>query len=391
MNSSRRSFLKTTSAGAAAITLTAASYGRVIGANDRIGIGLIGCGDRGATPTCRAYTPTPRRRTSRSRRCAIRGGCAREMAAATGHEVVRPPGAAVRLLPRHAGAERHRRGDDRLARPPAHHAPGGGGQGQEGRLLREAAGHGHGDAASRPATRSRPAASSSRSAPRSAASPPAPAAASCSRPACWARCRGSSSAATARSPTGTATLKDGRRRRTWTGRSSSGDRPMRPFRADLFTGWYGYRDFSDGPIAGLRQPLHRPDATTSPGASSRPARVCLGGTFTWKDEHKFTCPDHVQALWIYPEGFMVSYSTNFGNGGGNALRICGDQGAMDLTNWTAPTISSDGAAKTGKLRQGEARRADRHARPLPQLAPVHPHPARAAGPRSTPATSTPWP
>jgi len=39
---SRRSFLKT-----AAVTTTAASAGRVLGANDRIRIGVIGAGGRG--------------------------------------------------------------------------------------------------------------------------------------------------------------------------------------------------------------------------------------------------------------------------------------------------------------------------------------------------------
>ena len=29
------------------------------------------------------------------------------------------------------------------------------------------------------------------------------------------------------------------------------DRPMRPFDGKLLTGWYGYREFSDGPIANL--------------------------------------------------------------------------------------------------------------------------------------------
>ena len=44
---SRRKFLKTATAGGAALALSAASYSRVIGANDRISIGIIGCGSRG--------------------------------------------------------------------------------------------------------------------------------------------------------------------------------------------------------------------------------------------------------------------------------------------------------------------------------------------------------
>ena len=46
---------------------------------------------------------------------------------------------------------------------------------------------------------------------------------------------------------------------------------------------------------------------------------------------------------------MVSYCTNFGNGSGNVLKIYGDQGVIDLSNWTAPTCSSAGAMKQSKL------------------------------------------
>ncbi|HNT88572.1 MAG TPA: Gfo/Idh/MocA family oxidoreductase, partial [Candidatus Hydrogenedentes bacterium] len=43
----RRDFLKTATAGAAAVSMSAASYARVAGANDRLSIGIIGCGSRG--------------------------------------------------------------------------------------------------------------------------------------------------------------------------------------------------------------------------------------------------------------------------------------------------------------------------------------------------------
>ncbi|MBC8424666.1 hypothetical protein H8E07_11120, partial [bacterium] len=50
--SSRRQFLVTTSAGAA-LSFTATSYARIAGANERIAIGVIGCGGRGT----RAHMP----------------------------------------------------------------------------------------------------------------------------------------------------------------------------------------------------------------------------------------------------------------------------------------------------------------------------------------------
>ena len=45
-NSSRRDFLKLTGAGVAATALSAASYTRVLGANDRVGVGIVGFSDR---------------------------------------------------------------------------------------------------------------------------------------------------------------------------------------------------------------------------------------------------------------------------------------------------------------------------------------------------------
>ncbi len=126
------------------------------------------------------------------------------------------------------------------------------------------------------------------------------------------------------------------------------DRPMRPFRADHFTGWYGYNDFSHGPIPGLAS--HFIDLINYITGSKFPTSVVgQAGTFIWKDEHGFTCPDQVQAAWTYPEGFMVSYSTNFGNASGSRLEFYGDQGVMRLNPWNRPTVSRDGAGRQSTL------------------------------------------
>jgi predicted dehydrogenase len=126
------------------------------------------------------------------------------------------------------------------------------------------------------------------------------------------------------------------------------DRPMRPFDARLFSAWYGYREFSDGPVPGLG--AHFIGMLTYLTGSTLPSScVCQGGIFTWKDENHFTCPDHVEATWIYPEGFMASYSTNCGNGSGSVCKVYGDQGVLDLTTWTKPTFSSAGARQPSKL------------------------------------------
>ncbi|TKJ37395.1 MAG: hypothetical protein CEE38_07790 [Planctomycetes bacterium B3_Pla] len=129
------------------------------------------------------------------------------------------------------------------------------------------------------------------------------------------------------------------------------DQPVRRFDPVLYSGWYGYRQFSDGPVPGLAS--HFIDLVHYiTGANFPTSCVCLGGTYTWKDEHNFTCPDHVHALWTYPEDFMVSYSTNFGNGSGNSFKIFGDAGVFDMVNWNAPILTAEGAnpKKKGPIR-----------------------------------------
>jgi predicted dehydrogenase len=129
------------------------------------------------------------------------------------------------------------------------------------------------------------------------------------------------------------------------------DLPMRPFDPVAYSGWYGYRETSDGPVPGLAS--HFIDLVHYiTGAKFPTSCVSLGGTYTWKDKYNFTCPDHVQALWEYPEGFMVVYSTNFGNGGDNSFKILGDQGLMDMTNWSAPVITAEGGSKNRGIIRG---------------------------------------
>ena len=56
------------------------------------------------------------------------------------------------------------------------------------------------------------------------------------------------------------------------------DAPAKPFRADRFTGWYGYRDYSDGPVPGLGS--HFVDLIHFiTGAKIPESCVAHGGTF----------------------------------------------------------------------------------------------------------------
>ena len=113
------------------------------------------------------------------------------------------------------------------------------------------------------------------------------------------------------------------------------DLPVRPFDPVAYAGWYGFRGFTDGPIQAMGS--HFIDMVHYiTGAEYPSSCVCLGGKFTSNDYHGFTCPDHVQALWVYPEGFMASFSANLGTSNGNAFKLFGDQGLLDITNRSVP-------------------------------------------------------
>ena len=122
--------------------------------------------------------------------------------------------------------------------------------------------------------------------------------------------------------------------------------PHQPFDPVKCSAWYGYREFTTGPIGGYA--THYIDLVHYiTGAKFPTSAVCLGGTFTWKDKHNFTAPDHVQAQWVYPEGFMSSYVTNFGNSFGGSFKIFGDVGLLDLGDPHAGAhyISAEGGSK----------------------------------------------
>jgi predicted dehydrogenase len=129
-----------------------------------------------------------------------------------------------------------------------------------------------------------------------------------------------------------------------------GDRPPRPFNAGQYSAWYGHYEFSQGPIPQLG--VHFLDTAHFILDCGLPAScVCTGGTFTWHDEHGFTAPDCVQATWIYPEGFLLTSSNNFGNGSGNGRKFYGTKGTLSLDNWNAPTYSAEGGPKRdGQIR-----------------------------------------
>lgn len=345
-SASRRTFLKTVSAGAAALTVCAPSRARVLGANDRISIGIIGCGDRGREAHMRGV-----QKHAKEQGIEITAVCdpwrvAREKAAAmtkewygrearmfvTYRDVVALSDIDAVMIAScdhqhttHLEAAARAKKDAYVEKPLAmtleslkaacDAVKANGRVVQVGTQLR-----------------SSPSFTGCRDLFRTGVL------GGVSR---IEQCRNGSR------PYWYGYLKDAKEEDVdW--REFLHDRPMRPFRADLFTGWYGYREFSGGPVPGLAS--HFIDLVHFiTGARFPASAVAHGGIFTSKDEHGFTCPDQVQATWVYPEGFLVSYSTNFGNGAGNSLKLFGTKGILDMVDWNKPVVSGEGAFAKGEL------------------------------------------
>jgi predicted dehydrogenase len=134
-----------------------------------------------------------------------------------------------------------------------------------------------------------------------------------------------------------------------------GPRPKRPFNGNLLTGWYGYREFSDGPIGGYMS--HFIDLVHYITGEKFPASaVTIQGSKVFKDD--FTCPEIVQTTLLYPSGMLVSYATTMGNGSGNLMHWIGTRGMIDSTDWDSPTLSGGSALEKGTAKDGPIENVD---------------------------------
>jgi predicted dehydrogenase len=103
------------------------------------------------------------------------------------------------------------------------------------------------------------------------------------------------------------------------------NKPYRPFDPRAYFEFRLYREFSSG-IPGQWM-SHAIDMVHHLLADSFPASVVAhGGVFAWRDGREN--PDTFQALLEYPKGFLVSYSTSFGNDSDSFTRIMGDKATM---------------------------------------------------------------
>jgi len=102
-------------------------------------------------------------------------------------------------------------------------------------------------------------------------------------------------------------------------------KPPRPFDPQLYFEFRLYRDFSSG-IAD-QWLSHAIDLVHWFMQDSYPISVVAhGGIFAWHDGREN--PDTFQALLEYPKGFMVSYSTSFGNDAPSFTRYMGKKATL---------------------------------------------------------------
>ena len=119
-------------------------------------------------------------------------------------------------------------------------------------------------------------------------------------------------------------------------------RKYRPWNAEQYAGWFGYREFSRGPHSNLM--VHFIDLVHYITGAGAPKRVMtMGGTYRWKD--RYTAPDSVETVLEYPEGFLIRYCTMYGIGDNSYLKFFGTRGVMDATRWSKPFLVSGEKSK----------------------------------------------
>ncbi len=127
------------------------------------------------------------------------------------------------------------------------------------------------------------------------------------------------------------------------------NRKFRPWNPDQYTAWYGYREFSLGPQTGFMS--HFVDLVHFVTGAKFPKRVtALGGIYRWKDAR--TAPDSFEAILEYPEGFLVRYNTTFGTDSNSFLKFFGTRGMMDATNWNEPWLISGQPGEPDSIQAG---------------------------------------
>jgi len=108
------------------------------------------------------------------------------------------------------------------------------------------------------------------------------------------------------------------------------NKPYRPFSKDLYLEYRIYKEFSTGiPDQWMS---HIIDIVHMMMDENFPRSVVSnGGIFVWKEARQ--SPDTFHTIFEYPKEFLVSYATSFGNEYPNKFIIMGTNGTLDVIKW----------------------------------------------------------
>ncbi len=138
------------------------------------------------------------------------------------------------------------------------------------------------------------------------------------------------------------------------------NRPFRPFQADQHGAWMGYAEFSPGTIGGWMS--HFSDFIHYVTGSSFPvSAIAHGGIYATTSKEERTCPDTVTAILDYAEGFSTSFTTHFGNAANDYRLFFGSKGIMRINapdgnarGGIAPRVSGEGSDHPEKIAEEKA-------------------------------------
>lgn len=121
--------------------------------------------------------------------------------------------------------------------------------------------------------------------------------------------------------------------------------PPRPFDPKQFRLWHFYRDFTTG-MPGLWMSHFIDLVPWFTGDPFPRSAVAHGGVYVWQDGREHA--DTFHALLEYPQGFLVSWSMGLGNSAGNVFTLHGTNGTLDCLNWR---LSGEGGAGPERIRE----------------------------------------
>lgn len=135
------------------------------------------------------------------------------------------------------------------------------------------------------------------------------------------------------------------------------DREARPFDPDRHGSWMGYKEYSPNTIGGWMS--HFSDFVHFATDCGYPvSSVSHGGIYSPTSVDVRTCPDTVTAIVDYPEGFSTLFTTHFGNGANNYTMFFGTKGVMRIgdpdgnVNGIQPLVSGEGSEHPNRI-EGE--------------------------------------